>query len=59
MVRAADRRVVLVDHSKIGGASLAPFCAWAELDAMVSDRPLPGDMARSLQDLGVRILVAG
>ncbi len=59
MVRAADRRVALVDHSKIGGASLAPFCAWAELDAMVSDRPLPRDMARSLQDQGVRILVAG
>lgn len=59
MVRAADRRIGLIDHSKIGAASLAPFCAWDDLDALVTDEALPRALGHTLHERGVRVLVAG
>lgn len=59
MVRAADRRIALVDHSKIGAASLAPFCAWSDLHALVTDEALPRTLGRTLHERGVRVLLAG
>lgn len=58
MVRSADRCVALVDASKLAGASLAPFCAWAELAALITDRPVPPPLADVLHEHGVRVIVA-
>lgn len=58
MVRSATRRVALVDGSKIGAANLAPYCAWEQLDALVTDVPVPADFARRLVAAGVELVVA-
>ena len=48
----------LVDRSKIGGASLAPFCDWGDLDVLVTDATPPAKLAAALREAGVRVLVA-
>ncbi len=57
MIAAASERVALVDGSKIGNASLAPFASWDDLEWLVSEH-LPSDFARHLDDRGVRVLDA-
>ena len=58
MIRAATLRVALVDHSKIGQGSLAPFAAWQDISTLVTDAPLPGPFAAFLRAKGVEVVVA-
>lgn len=58
MVAAATERVALVDHSKIGEASLAPFASWEEIHHLISDRPLPEAFAKTLTERGLSLSIA-
>jgi DeoR/GlpR family transcriptional regulator of sugar metabolism len=58
MVEAATERIALVDHSKFGQASLAPFASLKKLDRLITDRPLPDDYATYVRGLGVEVSIA-
>jgi DeoR family transcriptional regulator, fructose operon transcriptional repressor len=58
MVKAASERVALIDHSKLGQASLAPFATWEEIQALITDETLDGKITNHLQNQNVKIIVA-
>ena len=58
MVASAAACSALVDHSKLGQASLASFAPWADLDYLVTDAPLPPTFHDLLARQRVRCLVA-
>ncbi|ADI14360.1 DeoR/GlpR family DNA-binding transcription regulator [Truepera radiovictrix] len=58
MVAAAESCAALVDHSKVGSSSLAPFAPWEALDVFVTDAPLPRDLSEHLRACGVRVICA-
>jgi DeoR family fructose operon transcriptional repressor len=58
MVEAAAEAIALVDHTKIGQASLAPYAAWTDVARLVTDLPLPAEFAERIGSLGVAVTVA-
>lgn len=52
-MEAADRRVVLLDRSKVGKASLARVAGLDDVDLVVVDAPAPAAWARRLAASGV------
>jgi DeoR family transcriptional regulator, fructose operon transcriptional repressor len=58
MVKAASERVALIDYSKMGQASLAPFASWTEIQALITDETLDGKTMTYLQNQQVKVIVA-
>ena len=58
MVKAASERVALIDYSKMGQASLAPFASWTEIEALITDETLDHKMTAYLQNQHVKVIVA-
>jgi DeoR family transcriptional regulator, fructose operon transcriptional repressor len=58
MVKAASERVALIDYSKIGQASLAPFASWTEIQALITDETLDVKTTNYLQNQNVKVVVA-
>ncbi len=58
MLRAAQRRVLLADHTKIGPAQLARFGEVADLDVLVTDTGLDQRLAAELEAAGPRVVRA-
>ena len=58
MLRAAQRRVLLADHTKIGPAQLARFGEVADLDVLVTDTGLDPRLAAELEAAGPRVVRA-
>jgi DeoR/GlpR family transcriptional regulator of sugar metabolism len=48
----------LVDHTKIGVTSLASFAGIDDIDAIITDKPLPDDVAAGLRDRGIDTVVS-
>ncbi len=57
MARRARRRMVVADHSKHGAQFPARYAPWAGIDALVTDRPPSGPLARALDAASVRVTV--
>lgn len=58
MIESAERRVLLLDHSKIDRVGLHRLCAVEEFTHVVVDEQVPGSSVSMLQDAGVRVIVA-
>ncbi|WP_394215216.1 DeoR/GlpR family DNA-binding transcription regulator [Brachybacterium vulturis] len=58
MVRAAGRRVVLADSTKIGARHLVTFAALTDVDVLVTDAELPAQLRRHLIDSGTEVHLA-
>lgn len=58
MMRAADRIVMAVDHSKLGVSSLAKICETRELDVIVTDSGLSPEQMKWLETLETKIVLA-
>lgn len=57
---ARSRRSLLAaDHSKVQRSAPARIASLADLDALVTDRPLPDALARACGDWGTEVVVAG
>jgi DeoR/GlpR family transcriptional regulator of sugar metabolism len=53
------RRVVgLVDHTKIGVTSLASFAGIDDVDTIITDKPLPADLAAALKEKEIEVVVS-
>lgn len=58
MMRSAARKVLLIDHTKLGGTALHQLAALTDFDDVVVDSGAPADVVRSLRDRRVNLHVA-
>lgn len=58
MLHAAERKVLLVDHSKFAKRALHRFARIDDFDAVVVDSGIGPDDLTSVRDLGVEVIVA-
>lgn len=54
----AQSRVLLVDSSKIGKSSAVRVMGFDSIDALITDAPLPADMAAVLAEFDVEVVIA-
>lgn len=59
VIPRVDRVLVVADHTKFGRHGFARVCGLERIDALITDRPPPADLAAWLADAGVEVLVAG
>lgn len=58
MMRSAHRKVLLMDHTKLGGTALHRLAPLTDFDDVVVDSGAPGEIVRDLRDRGVAVRVA-
>jgi DeoR/GlpR family transcriptional regulator of sugar metabolism len=58
MMRSATRKVLLMDHTKLGGTALHQLAPLADFDDVVVDAGAPADVLRALRDHQVNVHVA-
>jgi DeoR family fructose operon transcriptional repressor len=58
MLKAARRRVLLADHSKVGRISLYKYGDLSEIDLLISDTGMSDVDARRFEDVGVEVVRA-
>jgi len=58
MIRAAQRVIFCLDHTKFGRQSLLPLCKLEVIDVLVTDAAAPRDLLEALRQRGVEIQVA-
>ncbi|MEV0408155.1 DeoR/GlpR family DNA-binding transcription regulator [Actinoallomurus sp. NPDC050550] len=56
MIKAADRSVVLLDHTKIGNDYVARFAALADVSVLITDTGLAADLAAELAAEGPEVI---
>jgi DeoR/GlpR family transcriptional regulator of sugar metabolism len=58
MIEAAHECIALLDGTKVGAASLAPFASWNQVHHLVTDAPLPTPVQTCLTDANVQVTLA-
>jgi len=58
MIRAARRSVVLADHTKVGQDHLSRFAELDEIDTLITDSGLDGQVADELRSRELKVLLA-
>ncbi|RIQ17857.1 DeoR/GlpR family DNA-binding transcription regulator [Jiangella rhizosphaerae] len=58
MMRSANRKVLLIDHTKLGGTALHQLAALTDFDDVVVDGGAPADVVRALRESRVNVHVA-
>ncbi len=58
MIAAARRSVVLADHTKIGHDYLARFGSLTDIDVLITDSAVDGELAADVEAVGVRVVRA-
>ena len=56
LLRGARRRVLLADHTKIGPVSLHRYGEIAEVDVLITDTGLDGDIATDIEAAGPKVV---
>lgn len=56
MIAAARRAVVLADHTKIGNDYFARFAEISEIDTLITDGGLDGELLSDFEQLGLRVI---
>ncbi|NEE00747.1 DeoR/GlpR family DNA-binding transcription regulator [Phytoactinopolyspora halotolerans] len=58
MMRSAERKVLLIDHGKLGGSALHQLAPLTDFDDVVVDAGAPGDVLRALRDRRINVHIA-
>ncbi|MFD4412543.1 DeoR/GlpR family DNA-binding transcription regulator [Streptomyces sp. NPDC058467] len=58
MIKAGERVVLLADRAKFPGTGMAKVCGPEELDVVVTNAPVDAATRSSLEEAGVRVVVA-
>ena len=58
VIARANRVMVVADHSKFAAQAPVQVCGFAEIGALITDRPPPAAVARRLDEAGVRVTIA-
>lgn len=56
VMQRAQKKVLLMDSSKVDRRSTYTFCGLDDIDALISDGGLPEDMKTRCKDAGIRVL---
>lgn len=59
MIKAANRVIFCVDHTKIGRQSLTQLCNFDSVDTIVTDSRAPTDFVNRLRARGIEVIVGG
>ena len=59
MIDAAHECIALLDGTKVGAASLAPFASWEQVHHLVTDAPLPTRVQDHLAEMNVQVTLTG
>lgn len=59
MFESAEKRFLLMDHTKFERRALYQFAHLREFDAVIVNQGTPVQVLRHLKDLGVNVVVAG
>ena len=55
---ASERTIIIADHTKIGKATFARFCALNEVDSLITDNGIPDDQRIALEEAGLKVQMA-
>jgi DeoR/GlpR family transcriptional regulator of sugar metabolism len=58
LIQTAQRRIVVADSSKIGRTTFTSVADLSIVDTVVTDSDIPEEAVKSLQDLGIEVLIA-
>jgi DeoR/GlpR family transcriptional regulator of sugar metabolism len=58
MLKAAQKIVFCLDHSKFGRQSVSPLCGLDMVDTIVTDSQAPQELVAGLRERGVEVVVA-
>lgn len=58
MIRAAQRVIFCMDHTKLGRKSMSALCPVEEMDVLVTDAGAPPDLVAALRQRGVEVILA-
>lgn len=58
MINAANKLIVLADHTKLGQKRLIPMSPISEVDILITDELAPKDILKKIEKKGVKIEVA-
>ncbi len=57
LLRSAEEAILLADHTKWGHNSLVPICPPGAIQRVVTDRPVAGEVAETMEAYGIRLLI--
>jgi len=58
MLKAAQRIIFCLDHTKFGRQSVSPLCGLEMADTIVTDSKAPQELVAGLRERGVEVIVA-
>ncbi len=58
MIRAANRVVAMVDHSKVGRDEFIRFARWSDVDMLITNHEVDPDVVRSIEAQGTAVALA-
>ena len=58
MLKAAQKTIFCLDHTKFGRQSVSPLCGLDQVDTIVTDSQAPPDLVAGLRERGVEVVVA-
>src|SRR5208282_1460391 len=58
MLKAAQKIILCLDHTKFGRQSVSPLCGLDLVDAIVTDSHAPQELVAGLRERGVEVIVA-
>lgn len=58
MIKAAQRVVFCLDHTKFGRRSMSFLCGLDEIDTVVTDAAAPADMVEAIRGRGIEVILA-
>jgi len=58
MLKAAQKVILCLDHTKFGRQSFSPLCGFDMVDAIVTDSLAPTELVAGLRERGVEVILA-
>jgi DeoR family fructose operon transcriptional repressor len=58
MLKAAQKIIFCLDHTKFGRQSVSPLCGLDMVDTIVTDSGAPQELVNGLRERGVEVVVA-
>jgi DeoR family transcriptional regulator of aga operon len=56
MVKHAQRKIVVADHSKFGAVAGWRICEFSEIDLLITDTGATDEMIAPFENIGIRVV---